>query len=97
MVASTREIFVILKDTGCNAHGEHDVRVHAAYDTRLAAERRIRIIAKKNRPYLLRKLGDNSWVIGPEEDEGIFGDKPVYLRIIETILQGEGAHEHDHG
>lgn len=59
--------------------------VYASRDDLLA---RIERIAKRNGQYPIRSVSDNTWFIGPEEDEGFFGHSPVELRAVECSFRG---------
>lgn len=56
------------------------IGVYASRDDLLA---RVQRIAKANSQYPMRTVGDNGWVVGPEDDEGFFGHSPVELRAVE--------------
>lgn len=58
---------------------------------------RVERIGRANKQYPLRALGDRLWVVGPEGDEGFFGNKPVYLRAVETKLHPLGVHNGGEG
>lgn len=60
--------------------------IRSAYKTFKGARDRIDRIAKANAQYALRPVGPNIWKIGPDEDEGFFGNKPVIVAIVETEL-----------
>lgn len=57
--------------------------VHAVYEEREDLEARVSRIAKANSQYEMQTLAPNLWRIGPEEDEGFFGNKPIVLRAVE--------------
>lgn len=52
---------------------------------------RVERIAKANPKYPMRKVGSSSWTIGPEEDQGFFGDEEVSLDAQWTTLYDEGS------
>lgn len=57
--------------------------IYAARDDLVA---RVGKIAKANGQYPMRQLGDGFWRIGPEEDEGFFGHRPVLLYAREVAV-----------
>jgi hypothetical protein len=61
-----------------------DVGIHGVYASRNGLEARLEAIRQANPQYPLVKIADNFWSIGPEEDEGFFGNHKVYLRCIEA-------------
>jgi hypothetical protein len=65
--------------------GSEDTTVHLVAANRDVLERRLANIEKQN-PYPLRSVGENSWRIGPDEDEGFFGNKAVTLRAVEKKM-----------
>ncbi len=76
--AEPTQVIVLLREAG-----EGFTTVHAVLADRDALERCLCSIERQNPQYPLRQLGAESWRIGPEgddEDEGFFGNKPVYLR-----------------
>jgi hypothetical protein len=84
-----REVWVLTRET-LSDH-ESDVRVTAVYPSYEALSARVDRIAKANRQYPMRphRYRDQppmAWTVGPEEDEGLFGNKPVYLRAHKTTL-----------
>lgn len=79
-------IWILLKTTEAYG-GERTTRVHAAYSTREDLLARVERIAKANAQYRLREVGSDSWVIGPEEDEGFFGHRLVWLDAQEVELK----------
>jgi hypothetical protein len=54
-----------------------EVRVLAVYESLEGLEARVDRIAKANAVYPLQRLSELRWRIGPEEDEGFFGNRPV--------------------
>lgn len=74
----TRDILVLLKET-TSYGGEMDVSVIGAYLDIKAVEERIQRIAKANPQYQMEKLSEVHWRIGPDEDEGFFGHRPVHI------------------
>lgn len=67
-----QHVWVLLRE-----RGGQERTAHAVYDLRDDLLARLRRIAARNSQYPLRSLGENVWEIGPEEDEGFFGNKPV--------------------
>jgi len=63
---------------------------HAVCADRASLERKLDSI-RCNNPYPLRQVGDNSWTIGPTEDEGFFGNKPLHLSAVEVSAYGLAA------
>ena len=63
---------------------------HAVYTAREALDARVRRIGARNPQYPLRSVGKNHWTIGPTEDEGFFGDKPVHLDAVEVTMDSGG-------
>lgn len=47
---------------------------------------RVKKIASANAIFEMRQLNPSTWVIGPDEDEGFFGHRPVTLRAVESYL-----------
>lgn len=64
-----------------------DVIVIGIYPDLEAVEARLRRIAAANKKYPMRKIGPTQWEIGPEEDQGLFGDPVVRF----TIQQPKGV------
>lgn len=65
------------------------VSVLGVYDAYEGVRGRLLNIEKANPQYPLRPCGDRTWTMGPEEDEGFFGDKPVTLWVVEAKLHSE--------
>lgn len=63
--------------------------VYASRDDLLA---RVERIAKANKQYPMRTVGDNGWIVGPEDDEGFFGPTPVELRAVECAFVSAAHH-----
>lgn len=80
-MADEPTVWILLKETDGG-----DVTVHAVYSTHDALIARVERIGKANPQYPLERLGADAWRIGPDEDEGFFGNKPVRLRAIEKPL-----------
>lgn len=77
-MADPTKVWVLLKEQG------DDTAVHGVYALRADLDARVERIGKRNPRYPLERLGSYMWRIGPTEDEGFFGNKPVYLRAVET-------------
>jgi hypothetical protein len=73
-------VWVLLKES------DDDRVVHAVYSDRAALEARVERIGKANTKYPLEQLSADVWRIGPAEEQGFFGDKPVYLWAVEKPL-----------
>lgn len=61
-------------------------KVLGVYDDRAELDQRVERIAAANRQYPLRQRGPDAWVIGPDEDEGFFGNRPVLLFAVPATL-----------
>ena len=79
---ANRHVHVLVKEQG---GGLKVVAVYADKEQLLA---RIERMARANPQYPMRSIGkyENCWTIGPDEDEGFFGNKPVTLRAYEAPL-----------
>jgi hypothetical protein len=55
--------------------------VYESHDDLLARIERVR---KANSQYPLTEIRPNWWTVGPEDDEGFFGNRPVYLKAVEA-------------
>jgi hypothetical protein len=68
-----------------------DVTVDSLHPDRGSVRERLYGIQRANDPYSFRpRLEDwddntTTWVIGPEEDEGFFGSKPMVFRLVEPV------------
>lgn len=71
------EVIVLLRE-----HDSGDITVHAVLADDQALDRCMTAIAAANSEYPLRLLRPDVWRIGPDDDEGFFGHKPVYLRAV---------------
>lgn len=83
---NSTEIHVLVKVTRSQHPGEDDFKILGAYSTRDGLEAKLKRIERANPQYPLESVGQNSWRIGPSEDEGFFGNKPVYLEARVTSL-----------
>lgn len=63
-----------------------DTVVHAVLPDRDALERRLGRVQRANPQYQLEQLSENFWRIGPDEDPGFFGDKPMFFRVVEVMV-----------
>lgn len=79
-MSAPTKVWVLLKE-----QGDHTT-AHAVYTTHLELLARVERIGKNNTQYPLERLGADTWRIGPDEDEGFFGNKPVYLRAVHVSL-----------
>jgi len=78
------QIWVLLKET--TTGDETHCSIMGAYGDLEGLEAKLERIRKANPQYALVPIGKNAWRIGPEHDEGFFGNKPVWLRAVETKL-----------
>lgn len=77
------EVFVLLKWSEIHGQTPADaVQVHSVHRDMASVEARLARIQRANREYELRPLGAAMWTIGPDEDQGFFGDRMVYLRLV---------------
>lgn len=58
-----------------------DMSVIGVYDSMEKVETRLKSIQRANPKYGLMKVGSTMWRIGPEEDEGFFGDHVYYIQL----------------
>jgi hypothetical protein len=58
-----------------------DIVVVGIYSNMEAVEERLKRVAKANAQYPMRRLTPTLWEIGPEEDEGFFGNKPMRFMV----------------
>ena len=73
-----------------------DIIVVGVYPDMAAVEQRVERMAVANKQYPMRRLSPTLWEIGPQEDEGFFGHKPVRImarqskenRLCDTHVQG---------
>jgi hypothetical protein len=80
-VSAPVKVWVLLKETA----GE--TTAHAVYTNHLDLLARVERIGEANASkYPLERLGADRWRIGPDEDEGFFGNKPVYLQAVYVSL-----------
>lgn len=79
------KVWVLLKWTESrdDRGGGDDATVHSVHADRASLNARIDRIARTNQQYKMRQLSENFWRIGPDDDEGFFGNRPVYLRAEE--------------
>lgn len=78
MTATVLPVWVLLKESG-----DHTT-VHAVYARHLDLVARVQRIGEANKQYPLERLSADYWRIGPNDDEGFFGNKPVYLRAVQS-------------
>lgn len=76
---SLPEVIVLLKETS-SYDGETFTSVMGVYGTVELLRKKIENIEKANPQYPMVQVGETSWRIGPDEDEGFFGNRPIYLR-----------------
>lgn len=80
-------VWVLLRDT-TNEHGDFcNTRVHGVFATRESLDAKIVAIEKANSQYPFRTHSDNLWSVGPDEDEGFFGNTKQWLRAVEKELR----------
>lgn len=85
---TARRVEVLLKHTESHS-GEKDVKVLGVYATPTGVDDRVGRIAEANAQYPMRVLGPRWWVIGPEEDEGFFGHRLVFLERQDVLFHEE--------
>lgn len=61
-----------------------DLVVVGVYPSMEAVEARLNRVAAANPKYPLQRSGATQWTIGPEEDEGFFGDRTVNFMVIRS-------------
>lgn len=59
-----------------------DVVVVGVYDSFDDLEAKVNHITRVNPQYPMVQLSGTAWRIGPDEDEGFFGYKPMNLRAV---------------
>lgn len=67
-----------------------DVTVHALLADQEALDAKMFRIAKANSQYRLRPIGKEPhrmWRIGPDEDEGFFGNTPMFFKAVEVVAE----------
>ena len=80
------ECFVLLKWYQGRETDATDVTVHSVHLTEQSVMDRVARIATANKQYPMRRIGTDSWVVGPTEDEGFFGNSPVHLRMLRSKM-----------
>jgi hypothetical protein len=83
-----RPVWVLVRKLD-SRNGEYDGDpggVLGVYPTPEQLDARVGRIARANSQYRLRRLGDDAWIIGPEDDEGFFGNRPLRLYAVEATL-----------
>jgi hypothetical protein len=73
----------VLVKIRANQHDLDEVKVMAVYETVQDLLDRVERIRKANSQYPLTGSYP-SWRIGPEEDEGFFGNQPIHLKAQEV-------------
>lgn len=74
-------VWVLLKWYEGRNMSPDDVTVHSIHESEQSVLDRIEVIRKANKQYPLRQIGRGlAWRVGPDEDEGFFGNSPVMLR-----------------
>jgi hypothetical protein len=83
-----QKLFALLTWTDHRDASPDDVKIHAVYTTMEDVIARMSRIEQKNAAagYPLRKLGSTLWRIGPDDDEGFFGNVTRYFRVVETTI-----------
>lgn len=61
-----------------------EVVVHRVLDDEEALNDRIALIGRANPQYPLERVGPMVWRIGPDFDEGFFGNRPVWFKAMEV-------------
>lgn len=82
------KIYVLMKHTQI-PHPTIDVEPGTpmgAYATEAGLELKLERIAKANPQYPLEQIANNVYRIGPEDYEGFFGDRVIYLYVHEVEL-----------
>lgn len=74
-------VWVLTKTTASGHESDLDiVKILGVYKEWDAVLERLSRIREANSQYPMAELGPYSWRLGPEDDEGFFGNQPVYLR-----------------
>ena len=85
-MAETPPMWVILKT---RETGQDEVAVpHCICESWDGVERVIANIERHNSQYPMRRVGELAWRIGPEEDEGFFGHKPMLFQAFRVPVRG---------
>lgn len=82
MAESTTDVWVLLMRHDRVKNPDYVAepgKVLGVYSDRGALEERVKRIAAANSQYPMCERGPHAWFLGPEEDEGFFGDRPVLL------------------
>jgi len=77
MTEPVDEVIVLLRE----GHSG-DTTVHAVFADRAALDAGLRNIERINPQYSIRQLNRDAWRIGPDEDEGFFGNHTIHLRAV---------------
>ena len=80
------ECFVLLKCRQMRHADPTDVQVHSIHVDEESLLARIEKIANTNKQYPMRKSGPLSWIVGPTEDEGFFGNTPMEFWAVKSKL-----------
>jgi hypothetical protein len=91
--STTLKVFVLTKTTLGRGDEEDVTNVLGVYCTRDDVEARVDRIRQANSQYPMRKAGDNVWFLGPEDDEGFFGHRPITLRVSHVPLHFDSRRE----
>lgn len=80
------KLFVLMRER----IGSDGVSAHCVCSTMDDIEQVIESIAnhRDNRKYPMRQGSARSWTIGPTEDEGFFGHKPMRFWVNEATVRG---------
>lgn len=81
MATPNETVWVLLREAD-----NGDTSVHAVYRTRADLDARMERLGERNPQYPLERMSADAWRIGPEEDEGFFGNKPLWFRAVEKDL-----------
>jgi len=73
--------FVLMRWRNRHDASPEDIAIVGIYPNMEAVEERLKRVAKANTQYPMRRLTSTLWEIGPEEDEGLFGNKPMRFMI----------------
>ena len=71
--------FVLMRWQDRRDASPDDIIVVGIYSDMEAVEKRVDRMARANKQYPMRRISPTLWEVGPEEDEGFFGNKPVRI------------------
>lgn len=73
-----RTVWVLMKQMD-SLHPEDPPVIIAAYESREDMLARVKRIGEANSQYVMMPAGSDRWRIGPDDDEGFFGNKAVFV------------------